>query len=175
MFRHVISTADYYMDLHGGDLIEALVPFTIIFKSGNEQVNRTSRELGEVFGIEYLVRGETPGSAYGAAATAGIPSLLAESGGQGIWPRPDVDRLSEGVNRVMRHLEMIPGPAPEPRRSTLLDRFLWLRSEHDGFWYPAVSVGDAVKEGQDLGVVRITRGACCRRRSLRPTGACCSS
>ena len=29
VFRNVISRADYYVDLHGGDLIEALVPFTI--------------------------------------------------------------------------------------------------------------------------------------------------
>ena len=39
VFRNVISQADYYVDLHGGDLIEALVPFTIFFRSGNEHVD----------------------------------------------------------------------------------------------------------------------------------------
>ena len=40
VFRNVISQADYYVDLHGGDLIEALVPFTIFFREGNEKVDR---------------------------------------------------------------------------------------------------------------------------------------
>jgi hypothetical protein len=153
MFQNVMKQANYYVDLHGGDLIEALVPFTIIFRSGNEQVDQVSLEMAKVFGIHYLVRSETPGSTYATTTRAGIPSILAESGGQGIWPPEDVARLTDGMNRLMRHLKMIPGPAPEPTPYTLLDQFLWLRSEHDGFWYPAVSVGDTVKAGQDLGRV----------------------
>ena len=35
MFQNVMKQANYYVDLHGGDMIEALIPFTIIFRSGN--------------------------------------------------------------------------------------------------------------------------------------------
>jgi|BarGraNGADG00212_1021973.scaffolds.fasta_scaffold00171_6 uncharacterized protein len=153
IFRNLIKQANYYVDLHGGDLIEALVPFTIIFRSGNESVDRTSLELAKVFGIHYLVRSETAGSVYASATREGVPSILAESGGQGIWPPEDVARLSTGLDRLMRHLKMIPGAAPEPVPCTLLDQFLWLRSEQDGFWYPAVAVDDAVRAGQNLGCV----------------------
>jgi predicted deacylase len=158
IFRNLIKQANYYVDLHGGDLIEALVPFTIIFGSGNDSVDRTSLDLAKVFGIPYLVRSETAGSVYASAARAGVPSILAESGGQGIWPPEDVARLSTGLDRLMRHLTMIPGAAPEPVPCTLLDQFLWLRSEQDGFWYPAVSVDDSVKAGQNLGCVRDYEG-----------------
>jgi predicted deacylase len=153
VFRNAMTGCDYYIDLHGGDLIEALVPFTIMFRSGNERIDAESFEIAKAFGIRYLVRSETPGSAYAAATKAGIPSILAEAGGQGIWPPADVARLRSGVDRVMRHLRMVPGPEPETASYTLLDRFLWLRSEHDGFWYPSIAVGDAVKEGQELGRV----------------------
>jgi len=153
VFRNAMKGCDYYIDLHGGDLIEALVPFTIVFRSGNEKVDAASFEIAKAFGIHYLVRSETPGSAYAAATKAGIASILAEAGGQGIWPPADVARLGGGVDRVMRHLRMIPGPEPATASHTLLDRFLWLRSEHDGFWYPSVAVGDAVKERQELGRV----------------------
>jgi predicted deacylase len=158
VFRNVISQADYYVDLHGGDLIEALVPFTIFFRSGNDQVDRMSREMAEVFGIHFLVCSETPGSTFCAASRAGIPSILAESGGQGIWTPEDVARHTNGLNRLMRRLEMIPGGAPEPVPFTLLERFLWLRSEHGGFWYPAVGVGEAVGAGQELGCVKDCEG-----------------
>lgn len=158
VFNNAMKQADYYIDLHGGDLIEALVPFTIVFKSGNEQVDNASLELAKVFGIHYLVRSETPGSAYAAATKAGVPSILAEAGGQGIWPPEDVARLRDGVDRVMRHLRMLPGAAPAAGPYTLLDRFIWLRSEHDGFWYPAVSVGDTVKALRPLGWVKDYEG-----------------
>lgn len=158
MFRNVLTQGDYYVDLHGGDLIEALVPFTIIFRSGKQDLDQKTLELAQAFGIEYLVRSETPGGAYSEATKAGVPSLLAESGGQGIWPPEDVARLTVGVNRLMRHLEMIEGPAPERLPSKLLDQFLWLRSEHDGFWYPAVGVNGAVTKGQELGQVQDYEG-----------------
>jgi uncharacterized protein len=153
VFGNVISQAEYYVDLHGGDLIEALVPFTIFFRSGNNRVDQLSLEMAQVFGISYLVRSETPGSTFCAASRAGIPSILAEAGGQGIWTPEDVARLTDGLRRVMRYLAMVAGGAPAPLPSTLLERFLWLRSEHEGFWYPGVAVGEEVKAGQKLGRV----------------------
>jgi predicted deacylase len=158
VFRHVIAQADYYVDLHGGDLIEALVPFTIFFRSGNAQVDHVSLEMAKVFGIHYLVSSETPGSTFSAATRAGIPSILTESGGQGIWTREDVALHTNGLNRLMRHLKMIPGDEPEKVPFTLLEQFLWLRSQQEGFWYPAVGVGEAVTTGQDLGCVKDGEG-----------------
>jgi hypothetical protein len=158
IFGNLIKQADYYVDLHGGDLIEALVPFTIIFRSGVDSVDHSALDMAKVFGIHYLVRSETPGSVYASAARAGVPSILVESGGQGIWPPEDVARLTTGLDRLMRHLAMIPGAAPEPVPCALLDQFLWLRSEQDGFWYPAVAVDEAVKAGQNLGCVKDYEG-----------------
>jgi uncharacterized protein len=158
VFRNVISQADYYVDLHGGDLIEALVPFTIFFRSGNERVDKMSLDMAKVFGIHFLVCSETPGSTFCAASRAGIPSILAESGGQGIWTAEDVALHTNGLHRLMRHLNMIPGGAPAPASFTLLERFLWLRSEHTAFWYPATAVNDKVKAGQNLGSVKDCEG-----------------
>ena len=158
VFQHVIRQADYYADLHGGDLIEALVPFTIFFRSGDARSDAAALEMAKVFGIHYLVCSETPGSTFSAAAKAGIPSILAESGGQGIWTPSDVSLLSDGVSRLLRHLKMVPGSAPAPVPFTLLERFLWLRSEHDAFWYPGVPVGAEVKAGQTLGAVKDYEG-----------------
>ncbi len=153
VFRNVISQANYYVDMHGGDLIEALIPFTIFYRSGDAQVDKISQELGQAFGIRYLVRSETYGSAYSAAAKAGIPAILSEAGGQGIWTAEGVALHRQGLDRLLRHLGMTDGPAPAPLPSTLLERFLWLRSEQDAFWYPAVAVGDVVRQGQELGRV----------------------
>lgn len=158
VFRNVISQGDYYVDLHGGDLIEALVPFTIFFRTGDKRVDEKSLEIAKVFGIHFLVCSETPGSTFCAASRAGIPSILTESGGQGIWTPQHVADHTNGLNRLMRHLDMIPGGALPPVPFTLLERFLWVRSDHAGFWYPAVAVNDRVKAGQNLGCVKNCEG-----------------
>jgi uncharacterized protein len=158
LFRNVILQANYYVDLHGGDLIEALVPFTIFFRSGNKRVDETSLEMAKVFGIHFLVCSDTPGSTFCAASRAGIPSILAESGGQGIWTPEHVADHTRGLNRLMRHLDMISGGTPAPASFSLLERFLWLRSEHTAFWYPATAVNDKVKAGQNLGSVKDCEG-----------------
>jgi predicted deacylase len=154
VFRHVIAAGNYYVDLHGGDLIEALVPFTLFGISGNEKVDKTTLEMAQAFGIRYLVgREAVGGSTYLAAARAGIPAILTEAGAQGIWPREAVAAHTNGLNRLMRHFGMLPGGNPEAVPTVQLSEFIWLRSDHDGFWYPKPSVDEMVKSGQDLGVV----------------------
>ncbi len=153
VFEHVIRRGDVYVDLHGGDLIEALVPFTIFYRTGVADVDDRSLALAKAFGIELLVCSETPGSTFSAASRAGIPAILTEAGGQGIWTKEDVACHTAGLDRVLRYLDMRPGGAPPEVACTVLDQFAWLRSEHDGFWYPAVPVGATVEKGQELGRV----------------------
>jgi predicted deacylase len=153
LFENLIEQADYYVDLHGGDLIEALVPFSIYNRCDDGAVEQASRELAEVFGIEQIVRSESSGPAFCAASDAGIPSMMAEAGGQGSWPPESVAVFASGLERIMRHLGMLAGPAPEPVATTVLDKFLWVTSEQDGFYYPGVEVGQAVREGQPLGSI----------------------
>jgi hypothetical protein len=158
LFRNVITQATHYVDLHGGDLIEALVPFTIFSRSGDTRVVEASLEMAKIFGIHFLVGSDVAGSTVCAASLAGIPSILTESGGQGIWESEDVRWHVNGLNRLMRYLKMIAGGTPEPVPFTLLERFHWLRSDHTGFWYPAVAANGTVKAGQNIGCVKDCEG-----------------
>ena len=154
MFQNVMKKATYYIDLHGGDLIEALIPFTIFCKTGQPETDQASLELARTFGIPNLVRSESMGSTFSAVAMAGIPAILAESGGQGIWRRDQVELHIAGLYRVMRQYGMLPGAAPAPVESAVLENFIWMRAEVEGFWYPLIDVGDRVQKGQKLGVIK---------------------
>lgn len=154
LFENVMKQATYYIDLHGGDLIEALVPFTIYYKTGKPEVDRVSFELARTFGIPFLVRSQGTGSTFIAAAQAGIPAILTEAGGQGIWRRDQVKLHIEGIHRVMNRYGMLAGPTPDPVECIPLENFIWMRSDVQGFWYPAVEVGAKVKKGQKLGVIK---------------------
>lgn len=153
VFENVIRQADHYVDLHGGDLIEALNPYTNYYQTGTADVTDKSLQMARVFGIPLIKSSDLKGSACASAAEAGIPSILAESGGQGIWSDEDVAVHLNGIHRLMLHFQMVQGAEPEPVPTTILTRSTTLRSEHDGFWYPSVNVGDTVSHGQHLGQV----------------------
>jgi uncharacterized protein len=154
IFETIIRPSAYYLDLHGGDMIEALVPFAIYLASEDKQVEQTSLEMAKATGIARIIRGLTPGSTYAAASAAGIPSVLAEIGGQGVWTDELVEQHKEGALNVLRHLGVLPGETPVHDNQRLYDTFAWMRSATDGLFHPTVQIGDTVSEGQPIG--RIT-------------------
>lgn len=167
---NVIKQADYFVDLHGGDMNEALVPFTIFQKGGDEATNAKSLELARVFGIKYLVGSEVKGSTVSAAAVMGIPGILPESGGQGIWEPHHIQTLSDGLDRVLQHLKMVEGAEPAALETLVMDQFVWLRSDHDGCYYADVKVGDTVTKGQAVGRVAGFDGTTLQSISAPVTG-----
>lgn len=158
LFQNVIGPADYYIDLHGGDMIEALVPFVVYVRSGDSEVEDASRAMAIATGIPRVIRGAVGGSTYGAATAAGIPSILAEIGGQGVWSDEEVEQHRDGVMRVLRHLQVLRGQSDESAQvhenAKIHETFAWMRANVDGLLHPAVRVGDQVEQGQYVG--RIT-------------------
>ncbi|MCA1552985.1 MAG: succinylglutamate desuccinylase/aspartoacylase family protein, partial [Chloroflexi bacterium] len=150
----LIRRADVYLDLHGGDMNEALVPFSIVRRSGNAQLDEQSLQLAQVFGLPYVVGSVVGGSTYAAASEVGIPAVLAEVGGQGLWPEAQVQQMVEGLQRALVHLGLSSAPtSPVPVQPRLLEEMAWMRSEHDGLFYATCSVGDEVQRDQSLGRV----------------------
>jgi hypothetical protein len=155
IFEQVIEPADVLLDLHGGDLVEALEPFAIYDASPHEE---RTHEIALAFGLPYVVRQEPDESGLGgmtstAAARAGIPAVIAEAGGCGQLEEAATSRLVDGVRNVLRHLEMLPGE-PAPPRSRVVGRFVWLRAAQEGWWQPVVAAGDEIAEGQLVGTLR---------------------
>ena len=149
LFKNVIAQADYYMDLHGGDMIEALIPFTLYYKSGNETVDAASRTLAEAYGIP-IILGTTVlrGGTYGAAAAMGKPAVLTEAGGQGILDEPSTQTHVRGVLNVLKRFGGLPGAPEAGPPPVYYGTFVWLAAEQDCVYYPKVTVGQQVKEGE---------------------------
>ena len=160
IFDELIAPADFVIDLHGGDLVEALEPFAIYDAS---PVEERARALAVAFGLPYVVR-EDPqdglaGMTCSAAARAGIPAIIAEAGGCGQLEPEAVELLVEGTRNAFRSLEMLPGPVRPPRADLrLVGAFDWLRCRSAGFWESAVAAGDEVAAGQALGRVTSLHG-----------------
>src|SRR4051794_20152167 len=141
IFKTLIEPADAVLDLHGGDLVEALEPFALYHDD-------QARELALAFGLPHVVdsQGSLEGATSGAAASAGIPGVIAEAGGIGQLDPHAVDLLADGTINALKHLGVLEG-APEPPRSKLVDEFMWLRTPRGGFWVAHVRAGDGVSAG----------------------------
>jgi predicted deacylase len=157
IFDALIGPADAVVDLHGGDLVEGLEPFAIYEAS---PVEEKAHGMAVAFGLPYVVRdvpveGGLGGMTSSAAAQAGIPAIIAEAGGRGQLEESAVQMLVRGVLNVCRHLGMLPGePDPPPAVQRSVGSFIWLRSEHEGWWEAGAAAGDEVAEGALLGRVR---------------------
>lgn len=153
-----IVHADAYIDLHGGDIPEALVPFSIC-RRGDSTVDVNAKKLATAFGLPYLLTVDRPiqpakgSSSYVAAAECGVPGFIAEAGGAGRLDPRAVALLLDGVYRVLAHLEMLQKPVAKVAPPILLTGFEWVYSGHAGMFYPQIEVGEEVQAGEELGTV----------------------
>jgi uncharacterized protein len=160
IFDELIAPADVFIDLHGGDMVEDLEPFAIYEESGSPDVDARARGIALAFGLPLVVReqrqeGGLGGMTISGAAQAGVPGIIAEAGGRGQLEENAVQLLVTGVKNALRHLEMLPGePEPPAHPMRTVGSFVWLRSEHEGWWDAAVRAGDEVAEGCLLGRIR---------------------
>jgi len=183
LINEFVVHADAYIDLHGGDIPEALVSF-VICRAGDNAVSKKSKQMAMAFGLPYVLTVSKPVqpskglSSYAGAAEKGIPAILAEAGGVGQLQAEAVEMLVTGVVRVMKRLNMLPedgrsemedrkkktahsAVATTPSSELLasdtepqvLSRFEWLYTKNAGMWYPKIAPGDAVKKGKQIGTV----------------------
>ena len=174
LINEFVVYTDAYVDLHGGDIPEALVPFVIcrseagLADSKARDVATRSKGIAMAFGLPYVLTVSKPVqpskglSSYAAAAERGVPAILAEAGGVGQMQEDAVELLVHGVINVMRHLGMVGGDHPhlnplpnkgEEGSATVLTKFEWVYTKSRGVWCPKVAAGDFVNEGEQIGTV----------------------
>jgi len=151
----VIAGSDAFVDMHCGDMNEALDSFTGILDTGNPSVDARSRELAEAYGLRHLLIAKTTGTTLAAAGAFGIPGVLGEVGGQGLWPPDHVALHAAGFRRVLRAAGLVEDAPTQPgHRTELLPNEAWMRATTTGYWHPAVGVGDRIHAGMEVGEVQ---------------------
>ena len=108
-FTKIITGSDVLIDMHAGDMVEALQPFAL-YDAGPGEAR--AREVASAYGLGYVIRQEpgpdraVAGTSSAAAAEIGIPAIIAEAGGCGLVERPAVEAHVRGLNRVLALLGM---------------------------------------------------------------------
>jgi len=168
LFEQLVLRSDYVIDLHAGDLFELQTCHTKCFITGKKTVDTVSRGLAMVFTDRFFhpmcsERGATAGSLFMEAAKAGIPSTMTEAGSEGRIEKEAVEFHTSGLRRVLRWLGMVPGGYEAALEYEEVKDEVELRAERGGLFIPAVSVGDRVAEGVQVGAIRSVGGRALER------------
>ena len=158
LFEKIITKANFLVDFHCGDLVEALIPFTVFFRTGKTTVDRISQDLGARFDVKYELeaRAQTQeyspvGASFAEAARIGIPAIVSEAGELGLLDERYVNHQYKGVLNIMAHLGMLPNYNVRQFKPKILHKGAYLYADKSGFFYPNVRVGQTVSKGRLLG------------------------
>lgn len=154
------SDADYYVDLHSGDMVEALAPFSLYHSGENSELDSASRSLAKYYNLPNVASSTTEGSWSDAGTTYanisrkyGIPSVIVEAGGIGQLDEPSLNMHKDGLINIMRYMGNIEG---EPEPLCTQDEFAdmkWVYTSCSGFYINKISVGSEIHKGDYMGSV----------------------
>ncbi len=144
--------ADYFVDLHSGDILESLHPYVYYPGQPTPEVEKKARSLARVLDLEYMVRSLATGGAYNYAASTGLPSILIERGGTGLCLHEDIEAYKDDIRNILRKLKMFSRPV-KPRHHQPRDvvNLIYLEAGEAGCWFHHIHSGDFVEEGAVLG------------------------
>lgn len=152
LWQNLLARADFYVDCHCGDLPETLDSFTSVSVEAGGAVGEQARAMADCFEVARLIVSRTGGSSITEAATAGIPAVLVEVGGEGRWSQAEADVQRMGLRRVAALVGILPGH-PVTRPLPLFEDAADVLSDRPGLWFPEVPVGTFVNKGTRLGRV----------------------
>jgi predicted deacylase len=157
-----IGHVDALMDLHGGEVIQDVLPHIHIPWTGDESLWNRGFEIARAFDVPYISRRkvlDTPLVLPSLLLEAGIPNFWTEIGRNGLPQETAIALQYEGILNALRVTGNVAGQ-PKLRNPQVIGPDQWsILCKKTGLWRPAVHPGQHVKTGQLLGEVFDVFGA----------------
>lgn len=150
--QNFISQCDYYIDCHGGDLPEKLLPHLYYsdLYTNDEQAEQTD-EMTKLVDVSFKIFSQAEGGAYQVAAALNVPSLLLERGDFGEAKSKNVTKYIEDLTNILRGLNFLQNE-PLIYSPALPEDVLYIYAKEKSCWEYFFTAGDKVKKGDVLGV-----------------------
>jgi hypothetical protein len=155
----IIDKADYLVDMHAGDGNESLRPYTYWSDLRvDKRVDSLAKLMALAWGNDHIIidtgRPKDPAASVYTTNTAnlrGKPAITTEVGYLGVPDEEMIARNYRSVMRLLRHLDMLPGPKEYVEHPLWIDRSEVLTSPESGTWHALVQRGETVQKGTPLG------------------------
>lgn len=147
--------ADYYLDIHGGDIHEDLLPHIYYPAKAEDKVVEESVNMAKCCSVNYFVKSNSVNGTYtSAAVNKRIPSLLIERGGCGLCKEDDVKNYKNDILNVLNYLDILKREnVTQNIIPSEINNAVYLDALNDGCWTCFVNAGDEIVKGQKIGEV----------------------
>lgn len=153
----VYPEADFLLDLHGGEVNEAMCPLVFFPVDAGPEVEAATRAAAACLEVGFRVRSHATDGLYSNAAQQGILAMLLEVGGLGQWDEELVALELRSLGNLMAHLGM-GGSATTNDAQVEVPRTSYVCASARGLWLPAATRGMRVAAGEVLGVLESLEG-----------------
>ncbi len=176
----LIRSADYYIDLHTGGTAYTVLPLSGYTLHADPKVLAVQRRMAQVFGLD-VVWGTDPnldGRSLSVARDANVPAIYCEYLGGGRCDPAGIDAYVRGCRNVMIELGLLEGSPDIPRPPLIVEDHRpdagHMQINHpspcEGFFEPAVVLGQRIRIGDLIGTVCDVLGERVERIESRYTG-----
>ena len=176
----LIRSADYYIDLHTGGTAYTVLPLSGYTLHADPNVLAVQRRMAQVFGLD-VVWGTDPnldGRSLSIARDANVPAIYCEYLGGGRCDPAGIDAYVRGCRNVMVELGLLDGSPDIPRPPLIVEDHRpgagHMQINHpspcEGFFEPALVLGQRVRIGDLIGTVCDVLGQRVERIESRYTG-----
>lgn len=156
----IIPASDIFLDIHGGDASEDLVPFICYYDNKDQQTER-ARLLSEASGMEYIVsypynitKTEAAKYAFKQAVQDGKVALSIEAGKLGTVQQENVRTIKEAVYNMLNHCGMYKNSATKAQITKKnLSKQSYIKVPVKGIFYSSIKSGDVIQKDQHLGYI----------------------
>ena len=155
--EQIYPEADFLLDLHGGDVNEAMTPLVFYPATAAPDVTAQACEAAQHLEVMYRIPSTAKNGLYSYAAQCGIPALLMEVGGLGLWNEEQVALELRSIQSLMGYLDMGPSPVKNNRQQEA-EEMCYAEADTSGLWLPAVQPEQPITAGQTLGRIEDLEG-----------------
>ncbi|MGC4234814.1 MAG: M14 family metallopeptidase [Niabella sp.] len=158
--KEVMANTDIFLDIHGGDANEDLLPFICYYNNKDEaQKTAQARLLSEASGMEYIVsypytlEKTAPAKyAFKQAVQNGIVALSIEAGKLGTVQIENVTLIKNAVYNMLSHSGIYKTKkAVTVTSKKYLYNQSYVKVPGKGIFYSSIKSGDAVVRGANIG------------------------
>ncbi|UII78331.1 succinylglutamate desuccinylase/aspartoacylase family protein [Flagellimonas sp. CMM7] len=159
--KNIIPPTDVFLDIHGGDASEDLIPFVCYYNhKGKSEATELAKKLSKTSGFAnvvsypYTIEDDEPAKyAFKQAVQDGKVGLSFEAGKLANVQEDAVVLNKNGIYNVLNALDMYTSNFDIPEKLELYDNQVYIKIPATGIFYSDLYAGEPVKKGQKIGVI----------------------
>ena len=157
----VIANSDVFVDIHGGDANEDLLPFVCYYNNDSKQEQtQKAKKLSESSGFKYIVsypytlKDDQPAKyAFKQAVQDGKVALSIECGKLGNLQKDAVQQIKRGIYNMLSELKIYKQRENEENDFVHINKQVYIKSKHKGIFHSNYSSGGMVNKGDVVGQI----------------------